>query len=368
MKIKFVDLAAQYAGIKTEMDEAIARVLKNSSFILGPEVEKFEKDFAKFCGVKYCVGVNSGTSALFLALKAAGIGAGDEVITQPNTFIATCEAVSHTGAKPVFVDIDPRTHLLDPKKIEEKISRRTKAIIPVHLYGRVSPMAEILKIAKGHNLFVLEDACQAHGARQDGKRAGSFGDAAAFSFYPGKNLGAYGEGGAVVTNNVGLAGKIRLLRDHGSPQKYTHDIIGYNMRLEGIQAAVLLVKLRYLEQGNVKRKEHATLYRRLLAGIREIEPPEIVAGNEHVFHLFVICAPKRDELRKFLARQDIETGVHYPKPIHLQKAYNFLGYRMGDFPHAEKAAREILSLPIYPELRPRQIKYITNTIKKFFAS
>ena len=364
--VPFVDLKKQYQTIKEEIDEALRSVIENANFILGPSVENFEKKFAEFCGVKYCVGVNSGTAALHLALLAAGIGVGDEVITQPNSFIATAEAVSHTGAKPVFVDINPDTYLMDVSKLEAAITSKTKAIIPVHLYGQVSPMKEILETAKKYNLFVLEDACQAHGATQDGKRVGSFGDAAAFSFYPSKNLGAYGEGGAVVTNNEELAVKIRMLRDHGSSQKYIHNFIGFNMRMEGIQGAVLGIKLQYLDEWNKKRRENAARYFELLQDVPQIKLPVILENNQSNFHLFVIRAERRDDLQKFLKDNGIATGIHYPIPIHLQEAYSTFGWKKGDFPVTEKVADEILSLPMFPEVTEEQILYVSRKIKDFY--
>ncbi|MEK7560344.1 MAG: DegT/DnrJ/EryC1/StrS family aminotransferase [Patescibacteria group bacterium] len=366
MNIPFVDLGAQYNRIKPEIDAAIERVVRNSRFVLGEEVERFEADFARYCGAQYAVGVQSGTSALFLALAARGIGPGDEVITQSNSFIATAAAISHTGATPVFVDVDPATGLMDPALIQAAITTRTKAIIPVHLYGQIAPMYDILAVAKRHHLWILEDACQAHGALQNGKRAGSFGDAAAFSFYPGKNLGAYGEGGAVVTSDEALASRIRRLRDHGSPEKYVHAEIGYNMRLEGLAGAVLGVKLAYLDEWNTGRRNNANRYHEMLSGIAGLALPAAVEGNEHVWHLFTILTEQRDELQKFLKERGIATGIHYPIPIHLQKAYVGLGHAHGSFPATERMARETLSLPMYPELTQEQIRYVATAIKEFF--
>lgn len=367
MQVPFVDLKTQYDCIKPEIDRAIARVIENARFVLGEEAERFEDNFAEYCGAKCAVGVNSGTSALFLALRAANIGSGDEVITQPNSFIASAAAISHTGAIPVFVDSDSATHLIDVSKIERAITSRTKAIMPVHLYGQVSPMEEICSVAKKHGLFVLEDACQAHGATMGGARAGSLGHAAAFSFYPGKNLGAYGEAGAIVTSDEALAERVRRLRDHGSLEKYVHTEIGYNMRLEGIQAAVLQVKLTHLDEWNEARRAHAARYQELLGSIKGLTLPVTTPGHEHVFHLFVIRSRERDSFQQFLKERGVATLIHYPVPIHLQEAYRHLGLERGSFPQAESAAAEILSLPMYPELTDEQIGYVADTIKDFFA-
>lgn len=366
MEIKFVDLKQQYKGIKPEVDTAVQRTIENASFILGPDVEKFEEDFAMFCGTQYAVGLNSGTSALFLALHALGVGPGDEVITQANTFIATAAAISAVGATPVFADSNLSTYQIDVEDAEKRITAKTKVIIPVHLYGTLGPIEEIVALAKKHNLFILEDACQAHGAERGGRKAGSFGDIAAFSFYPGKNLGAYGDAGAIVTNNKALAEKIKLLRDHGSPQKYIHDVIGYNMRMEGIHGAVLGVKLKYLAEWSARRREHAAEYCQLLGGISEIVLPEIT-GKDQVFHLFVIRTKKRDALQEYLKKAGVQTNIHYPIPIHLQKAYVGLGLGVGSYPKTETVAGEILSLPMYPELSGAAIQYIARTIKEFFA-
>lgn len=367
MEVKFVDLKAQYQSIKPEIDAAINRVLENTSFILGPDVERFEEDFAKYCGTKYAVGLNSGTSALFLALRALGIGPEDEVITQANTFIATAAAISAAGATPVFADINPRTYQIDVQDLGRRITPKTKAIIPVHLYGALGPIEEVVALAKKHGLYVLEDACQAHGAVRNGKRAGAFGDIAAFSFYPGKNLGAYGDAGAVTTNNEELAKKIKVLRDHGASRKYFHDVVGYNMRMEGIHGAVLDVKLPHLEDWSKKRRERAAEYHRLLSDAPEIILPEITS-KDHVFHLFVIRTKKRDELQKYLKSAGIQTNIHYPVPIHLQKAYAGLGLGAGSYPKTELIAGEILSLPMYPEITQEQIEYVAVKIKEFLKS
>lgn len=363
-KINFVDLKRQYQSIKAEIDEAISRVINGTNFILGDEVEEFEKEFAEFCQTKFCIGVASGTDALFLSLKALDIGPGDEVITVPNTFIATVLAISLTGAKPIFVDINSQTYNIDFQKIEEKITRKTKAIIPVHLYGQPAEMDKILTVAKKYNLKVIEDACQAHGAEYQGRRVGSFGDLAAFSFYPSKNLGAYGDGGAITTNNAELAEKIRMLRNYGQRIKYQHLVKGFNSRLDTLQAAILRVKLKYLDQWNKSRRQNAQLYNQLLVDTDVITPKEIPGANA-VYHLYVIRTQKRDELVKFLSKRNISTVIHYPIPIHLQPAYQDLDYKLGDFPITEKISKEIISLPMFPELTKEEINYVVQSIKEF---
>ncbi len=366
MKINFLDLKSQYISIKAEIDEAIGRVIGTSSFVLGPSVAKFEEDFARFCKCEESIAVNSGTSALFLALKGLGIGSGDEVITAANTFIATVAAIIYTGATPILVDADPKTRNIDANLIERAVTARTKAIIPVHLYGCMADMDRINEIAHKHNLVVLEDACQAHGATFKGQPAGSLGIAGAFSFYPGKNLGAYGEGGAVVTSDKELARKIRMLRDHGSEKKYYHDMIGYNARMEGIQGAVLGVKLGYLEKWNKERNRVAARYRERLQGV-PIAVPSESADFYQVYHLFVIETEQRDALQQFLSDAEIPTLIHYPIPIHRQKAYLEAGLKPGHFPVTEKLAGQILSLPIYPELRDDQVDYVALKIREFFG-
>lgn len=362
-KVPFLDLKKQYYSIKPEVDKAIQNVIENTSFVLGPAVEEFEKNFADFCNVKYAIGVNSGTAALHLSLLSLGIGLGDEVITVPNTFIATAEAISHCGAKPVFVDIDEETYNINPDLIESKITDKTKAIIPVHLYGNPCDMERINRIAKRYNLFVIEDACQAHGAEYRGKKVGSLSDIAAFSFYPGKNLGAYGEGGIIVTNNEALANKCKLLRAHGEYPKSTHSIVGYNYRINGIQGAVLNVKLKHLNEWNELRRKKAELYNYFLKGI--LITPKINEKNKSVFHLYVIRDKERNKLAEFLKSKGIDTGIHYPRPIHLQEAYRELGLKEGDYPIAEKCMKEILSLPIFPELTEEQIRHVVNSIREF---
>ena len=367
MEIPFLDLKRQYTSIKTEISEVFNDILDSQKFILGEYVEKLEKSFAKYCRSRYCIAVNSGTSALYLALKALGIGYGDEVITVPNTFIATAEAISMCGATPVFVDIDEKTYNIDVEKIEAAITEKTKAIIPVHLYGQCADMDRINEIAEEYNISVIEDACQAHGAEYKGKKAGSLGIAAAFSFYPGKNLGAYGDAGAVVTNNEDIAERIKLLRDHGSKKKYYHEIIGGNFRMDAIQGAVLSIKLRYLDKWNNLRRENAKIYNEYLEDLDKIILPYELDHAKHVYHLYVIRTKKRDELQEFLNDNKIITGIHYPIPIHLQKAYKNLGYSEGDFPVAERIATEILSLPMFPELSHKEIEYITKKIKYFIG-
>ena len=366
MRINFVDLKKQYKTIKPEVDSAIKKVIDNSAFVLGEELEKFEQEFAKFCGCKYCVGLDNGSSALELGMRVLGIGSGDEVITPANSFIASSSSISFTGARPVLVDCDPKTYNIDPQKIERAITEKTKAIMPVYLYGQPPEMDTILKIAKKHNLYVVEDACQAHGAKYKNKKTGSIGNIAAFSFYPGKNLGAYGDGGALVTNNKKIAEKVSMMRNYGQKKKYHHVFIAWNRRLDNLQAAILRVKLKYLNKWNKLRREHAYFYNKLLKGARVVTPVEL-DGIEHVYHLYVVRVKNRDKLREFLASRGIATGIHYPIPIHLQQAYKDLGYKKGDFPVTEKYAKEILSLPMFPELKESEIKYIVDSIRDFLG-
>lgn len=364
MTIPLVDLKAQYASIKPEIDGAIQRVIDNTSFILGKEVLEFEKNFAAFCRAQFCVGIDSGTAALHLALLLCDVKPGDEVITTTHTFIATAEVISVIGAKPVFVDIDPRTYNIDPQQIERAITPRTKAIIPVHLYGQPAEMDAILDIARRHNLRVIEDAAQAHGAEYRGRRAGTMSDIACFSFYPGKNLGAYGDAGAIVTNNAELAERARLLRDHGRRSKYEHQVVGYGYRLDALQAAILGAKLPHLEAWNARRRAIADYYTALLTNadvVTPFVPPHIAP----IYHIYCIRHKNRDGLQKHLKARGIETGIHYPIPLHLQPVYENLGYKRGDFPHAEKAANEILSLPMYPELTDAQVEMIVQAVKEF---
>jgi len=363
MNVPFVDLKRQYDSIKDEVNTKINEVLQNTHFILGENSDAFEKEFANYCGVKYGVGVASGSDALTLNLKALGVNKGDEVITVPNTFIATVDAISRNGAKPVFVDIDPETYNIDVAEIEEKITDKTKAIIPVHLYGQPADMDEIIKIAKKYDLKIIEDACQAHGAEYKGKKVGSLSDVGCFSFYPAKNLGAYGDGGMVVTNNEQIAERIKMLRNYGQSKKYYHDFIGYNSRLDEIQAAVLRVKLRYLDEWNDKRREHAKLYNDLLENVSGIETPTEKEFVKHVYHLYVIRCKNRNELQNYLSSKGVSTGIHYPIPVHLQKAYKHLEYKEGDFPITEKYAKEILSLPMFPELTDEEIEVVVGLIR-----
>jgi len=361
--IAFVDLKAQYATIRTEVGEAIARVLDSCEFTLGSEVAAFEHEFAAYCQAEHGIGVNTGTSALHLALLAAGVGPGDEVVTTPFTFVATVSAICYTGAKPVFVDIDPRSFTIDGNAIEAAISDRTKAIIPVHLYGQPADMAPIMATARRQGLVVIEDACQAHGAEYAGRRTGSLGDLACFSFYPGKNLGAYGEGGMVVTGNAEYARTIRMLRDWGAERKYHHVLKGYNYRLEGIQGAVLRVKLRHLDRWTQARRTAADWYRGLLDG-SGVQLPDEMSYARHVYHVYAIRSPRRQAWQELLLAQGIQTGIHYPVPVHLQPAFADLGYRAGSFPHAEKAADEVLSLPMYPELAFDQCEIVSRAVRK----
>ncbi|HEY2547168.1 MAG TPA: DegT/DnrJ/EryC1/StrS family aminotransferase [Candidatus Acidoferrum sp.] len=365
--VPFVDLTAQYRSISREIDEEISRVIRRADFILGSDVNLFEEEFASFCEAKYAVGVDSGTSALELALRAYGIGPGDEVITAANTFIATALAISHAGAKPVLVDVDPHTHTIDVAAMARAITRRTKAILPVHLYGHPADMGPIRQVAEKLGLIVIEDACQAHGALYRGKRTGSLGHAAAFSFYPGKNLGAYGDGGAIVTNDSEIAKRLEMLRNYGQTEKYHHQFRGYNRRLDTLQAAALRVKLKYLGEWNAARRRNAKLYEELLEGTGVITPTE--AGDvESVWHLYVIRTEHRDKLREHLVSRGISASIHYPVPIHLQPAYEDLGYKRGDFPVTEKYARRILSLPMYAELTSEQIKYVALAIRDFLSA
>lgn len=366
--IPFVDLRAQYQSIKEEVDEAIARVLDSTAFVLGREVEAFEAAFAEYVGARYCVGLSSGTAAIQLAVMACGMGAGDEVIVPANTFFATAEGVSTAGATPVFVDADPVSYAIDVSKIEAALTKRTRAIMPVHLYGQAADLDPIFDIAARHNLFVIEDAAQAHGSKYKGRRVGALGRAGCFSFYPGKNLGAYGEGGAVVTNDADVAHHVRLLRDHGSEQKYRHEIIGYNFRLEGIQGAVLCVKLRHLDEWNALRREHAARYNELLASCRGLVLPREMNNTHHVYHLYVVQSDARDAMQKQLTEAGVQTGIHYPVPVHLQPAYASHGYAKGDFPEAERQAARVLSLPMFPELTEEQIMRVAQEIEKAIIS
>ncbi|MGB9840910.1 DegT/DnrJ/EryC1/StrS family aminotransferase [Thermovenabulum sp.] len=368
MHISFLDLKAQYQTIKKEIKKEIEEVLESGNYILGPKEKEFEKEIAEYLGVKHAIGVANGTDALVLSLDALGIGPGDEVITTPYTFFASAEAVSRVGAKPVFADISFDDNLnIDVRQIKKKITKNTKAIIPVHIFGCPCNMDEIIQIARKYNLYIIEDACQAIGAQYKGKKAGTLGDIGCFSFFPTKNLGGYGDGGLVVTNNDEIAEKIMTLRVHGSTKKYYHSRIGYNSRLDEIQAAILKVKLKYIDKWNQKRIEKAKLYNDKLKNL-PITLPKIYDENhkKHVFHLYTILTPKRDELKNYLEQKGIPTGIYYPLPLHLQEAYKDLGYKDGDMPNAEKASRQALSLPLYPELKEEEIYYITEAVKTFF--
>jgi len=390
MNVPFVDLKTQYKQIEHEVLPMITEAMANGAFIGGPQVLNFEAEFAEFCDSAYCAGVNSGTDALRFALMAVGVEPGDEVITVPNTFIATTEAISQVGATPVFVDIDEKTYNMDPNKLKDYLRKRyahdamrsassrnrfapsagrhasrPKAVIPVHLYGQPADMDPIMEIARDHNLAVVEDACQAHGALYKGRKAGSLSTVGCFSFYPGKNLGAYGEGGAIVTQDEETANKIRMLRDHGQAKKYFHDMEGYNGRLDAIQAGVLRIKLKRLSDWNQSRQENAALYNELLSGTDGITLPFEADFARSVYHLYVILVDDRDGLQTFLGDKGIATGLHYPLPLHLQKAYEHLDYKEGSFPVTEKVAKTLLSLPMFPELKQEQIEYVAASIKEF---
>ncbi len=367
MRIPMVDLHAQYLEIREEIDAAIAEVIAASAYVRGPFVEKFEASFADFVGTKHCIGVGNGTDALFIALKALGVGPGDEVITAVNTFVATPEAISLTGARPVFCDIDPESMTIDPDLIEERVTERTRAIVPVHLYGRVAAMDRILAVARNHGLKVVEDAAQAHGARLGDTAAGAFGDASTHSFYPGKNLGAYGDAGAILTSDDDLAVWARKFANHGRSTKFGHEFEGLNSRLDGLQAAVLSVKLVYLERWCDLRREHARNYSRLLQGTEGVGCPDFPEKSEHVFHLYVIRAGRRDALRDHLASKGIATGIHYPQTMAELPAYRDQWDADRDFPVATRLRREILSLPLYSEMTTEQIERVVAEIREFYC-
>jgi dTDP-4-amino-4,6-dideoxygalactose transaminase len=364
MNVPFVDLKAQYRTIAEEVNEGIGQVLENTAFILGRDVELFEQEFASYCNVSFAVGLDNGTSALELVLRAHGIGDGDEVITVANTFIATASAIAFTGARPVLVDIDPQTYNIEVGAIEQAITERTKAIMPVHLYGQPADIDPIMELAKGRGLIVIEDACQAHGALYKGRRVGSIGDAACFSFYPAKNLGGYGDGGILVTNDEDIANRVKMLRNYGQKEKYHHLFIAYNRRLDTLQAAVLRVKLKRLDEWNQARRRSAQLYNELLANSDVVTPVE-ASYAQHVYHLYIVRVQDRDGLQEHLKSRGVSTGIHYPIPVHLQEAYRYLGYQKGDFPITEGYAEEILSLPMYPELTEEQIQYVVQAINDF---
>jgi dTDP-4-amino-4,6-dideoxygalactose transaminase len=362
--IPFLDLKAQYASIKPELDAAVLKVLASGQYVLGDEVAAFEEEFASFCGVRHAIAVNTGTSALHLALLAAGVGSGDEVITVPFTFVASAAAICMAGARPVFLDIGPASLTMDPAQLEKAITRRTKAILPVHLYGQMADMDTIMAIARHHGIPVIEDACQAHGASYHGEMAGSIGLSGCFSFYPGKNLGACGEGGVVVTNDAKQARKMRMLRDWGQEQRYHHLIKGFNYRMDAMQGAILRVKLRHLDKWTEARREIAHHYSMLLRGSNIARPPTELAGRRHVYHIYAVRSRDRNGLRRALEAEGIQTGLHYPIPVHLQPAYADLGYRIGSFPESEAAAREVLSLPIRPDMPLRQAEEVVASIEQ----
>lgn len=361
-KVPFLNLRAQHDPVRAELLAAIGQVIDTSAFAGGPYVAKFEQEFAAFCGARHAVGVGNGTDALWFALLALGVGPGDEVITVPATFMATAEAISYTGAKPVFVDIDEQTYTMNPALLEQAITPRTKAVIPVHLYGQMADMDPIMEIAQRRGLFVVEDACQAHGAEYKGRRAGTIGHAGCFSFYPGKNLGALGEAGGIVTNDAALAEKIKVFRDHGQHTKYHHSEIGWNGRMDGIQAVALSIKLPRLAAGNAARRAHAAAYTERLAGL-DLVTPAVAAHNVPVYHIYALRVRQRDRILAELGQRGISCGIHYPKPVHLQQAYASLGHGPGSFPISERCADEELSLPMFPELTAEQVELVVHELK-----
>jgi dTDP-4-amino-4,6-dideoxygalactose transaminase len=362
MIVPFLDLLAHHQPMKSEIMSAIGEVIDQSAFAGGPFVARFEEEFARYCQVRHAIGVGNGTDALWLALLAHEVGAGDEVITVPNTFIATAEAISLCGARPIFVDIDETTYTMNPALLANAITPKTKAIIPVHLFGQMADMDPILAFARHHNLHVIEDACQAHGAEYKGHAAGSMASAGCFSFYPGKNLGAFGEAGAVVTNDDQVAARIRILRDHGQRRKYYHQYVGWNARMDGIQGAILRIKLRNLNQANDGRRRHAQQYNQHLSKLSELILPYEAAYGRHVYHVYAVRTPRREVLLDYMNHHGIGCGIHYPVPLHLQEAYGSLGIAEGTFPIAERCAREFLSLPMYPELRSEQIDQVASVL------
>jgi dTDP-4-amino-4,6-dideoxygalactose transaminase len=362
MAIPFLTLKAQHQPLKQEILAAVSEVLDSTAFAGGHYVTKFEQEFAAYCQVKHAVGVGNGTDALWFALLALGIGQGDEVITVPNTFIATAEAITYCGAKPVFVDVDEETCTMNPALIEAAITPRTKAIIPVHLYGQMADMDPIMEIARKHKLFVIEDACQAHGAEYKGRRAGSIGDVGCFSFYPGKNLGACGEAGASVTNNLELKNRMAMFRDHGQAKKYYHNVVGWNGRMDGIQGAILSIKLKHLDAWTEARRTNAAAYNELLSHTHGVLTPKELAHNKHVYHLYVLRIKNRDHVLKALGEKGISCGIHYPVPLHLQEAYASLGLKRGSFPVSEQCAEEIISLPMFAELSKKEIQEVVREL------
>lgn len=366
MNIPMLDLSEQYQHLKEEIFQALEKVMSSSHFILGENVKKLEKDIAKYSHVAHGIGVANGSDALHISLLACGIQPGDEVITTPFTFFATAGSIARIGAKPVFVDIDPKTFNINPALIEAKITEKTKAIIPVHLYGQAADMDPILEIAEKHNLFVIEDAAQAIGAEYKGRKVGGFGDTACFSFFPTKNLGAYGDAGMIVTNDDQLAEKIRVIRVHGSKPKYYHHVLGYNSRLDEMQAAILNVKFPHLDAWSELRRKHAAYYTQLLSDLKEVVTPYEDENSYHIYHQYTIRVKDRDALQAYLKEQGVQTMIYYPLPLHMQPVFADLGYKEGDLPESEKAAKEALSLPMYPELRKEQQEYVVAKIKEFY--
>ena len=368
MRVPLLDLQAQYATIRDEIRPVVERVIESQQFILGPEVEAFEQEVAAYCGAKYAIGVSSGTDALLIALMAAGIGKGDEVITTPYSFIATATSISRVGAIPVFIDIDPKTYTIDPKAIADEITDATKAIMPVHLFGQCAEMKPILDLAKQQNLLVIEDAAQAIGAGQNGVKSGTMGAFGCFSFFPSKNLGGFGDGGLVTTNDEAFAQRVKELRQHGGKDKYRNTMIGINGRLDALQAAVLRVKLTHLDAWSAARREHAEYYTQAFQGMKEAQTPITAPGNTHIYNQYVLRVERRDELQAHLNAHQIGNAIYYPIPIHLQECYDILGYQETDFPAAEQAAAETIALPVYPELTRAQQDYVIETIRAFYRS
>jgi dTDP-4-amino-4,6-dideoxygalactose transaminase len=365
MSVPFLNLKLQHQALKQEILDAVSEVLDSTAFAGGAYVAKFEEEFAAYCSTRHAVGVGNGTDALWFALLALGIGPGDEVITVPNTFIATAEAITYCGAKPVFVDVDEQTHTLDPALLERAITPRTKAVIPVHLYGQMADMDPIMQIARRHNLYVIEDACQAHGAEYNGQRAGSIGHVGCFSFYPGKNLGACGEAGACVTNDPDLRARMATYRDHGQAKKYYHSVVGWNGRMDGIQGAILSIKLKHLEKWTEARRAHAQAYTRAFAHTHGVLTPKESSYARHVYHLYVLRVKNRDLMLKSLAGLGVNCAIHYPVPLHLQDAYRSLGLPPGSFPVAERCAEEIISLPMFPELTAADTATVAREVSAF---
>lgn len=367
MQVPLLDLTRQYISIKDEIDGAMASVLQSQRFILGPVVEQFEKQIAEYCGIRHAIGCASGSDALLLALMAAAVGAGDEVITTPFSFFASTSCIVRLGARPVFVDIDPGSFNIDAREIADALTPRTKAILPVHLFGQCADMEPMLELARERNLVVVEDAAQALGAEYKGRRAGTIGQFGCFSFYPSKNLGGFGDGGLVTANDDGLADQVKLLREHGARPAYIHKMVGINSRLDALQAAVLSVKLKYLDEWTIKRQEHARYYDRQFAGVEEVIAPRDRGYGRHVYNQYVVQVPRRDELVEALQKKGIGSQIYYPHPLHLQECFKFLGYREGDLPVAEEVCKRVVALPVFPELRREELDYVVDALKGFFA-